>query len=48
MAASQNSPYKHCVAANRGHMTNIIVVAAYAGWHKICHGRNLKTLLEVA
>jgi len=45
MAASQNPPYKHCVTANGGHMTHIIVVATYGGWHKICH--DIITMAEI-
>ncbi|MCI33975.1 hypothetical protein A2U01_0055193, partial [Trifolium medium] len=31
------SPYKHGVEAYGRNMTDIIGVAAYGGWHKICH-----------
>lgn len=48
----KSPPYKYGVAAYGGNITDIIGVAAYGGWHRICHaimplwrhGGNLTTL----
>jgi allophanate hydrolase subunit 1 len=37
MAAAKYSPNKHSVEAYGRNMADIIGVAAYGGWHKICH-----------